>query len=216
MNRLPFERWSPRAPASYSAASGPATALLITCIEECFPAAALARELLPNAWTIQRAPANIIPPFGAGHQVEEDIIEQAIAEQGVDTVVVCGHHPCRCAAYLLDGNGPADDFVLRDWLTHAAAAQRAAAGGSLRDLAAHNVLAQIANLRTHPAVAAALAQGRLRLWPWLYDGELLYSAPGQTTFDRPAALHAEQNRHLRRRRPQLRSTLPSLQYPYLA
>lgn len=215
MNRLPIERWSPRAPAPSSAASGPATALLITCAAECFPAAALARELLPGAWTIQRTPANIIPPFGAGHQVEEDLIEQAIAEQGVDTVVVCGHHPCRFAAHLLDGAGPAEDFVLRDWLTHASGAQRAAAGGSLRDLAAHNVLAQIANLRTHPAVAAALAQSRLHLWSWLHDGALLYAAPGQTTFDRPAALHADQNRHLRRR-PQPRSAGPSLQHPYLA
>jgi carbonic anhydrase len=32
-----------------------------------------------------------------------------------------------------------------------------------------NVIAQLANLRTHPSVAAALAQGRLRLHGWVYD-----------------------------------------------
>jgi carbonic anhydrase len=33
------------------------------------------------------------------------------------------------------------------------------------------VIAQLANLRTHPAVALALEQGRLNLHGWVYDIE---------------------------------------------
>jgi carbonic anhydrase len=34
-----------------------------------------------------------------------------------------------------------------------------------------NVIAQLANLRTHPSVALALEQGRLNLHGWVYDIE---------------------------------------------
>jgi carbonic anhydrase len=34
-----------------------------------------------------------------------------------------------------------------------------------------NVVAQLNNLRTHPSVALALAQGRLTLHGWVYDIE---------------------------------------------
>jgi len=32
-----------------------------------------------------------------------------------------------------------------------------------------NVIAQLANLRTHPSVALALSEGRVRLHGWVYD-----------------------------------------------
>jgi len=34
-----------------------------------------------------------------------------------------------------------------------------------------NVIAQLANLRTHPSVALALEQGRMNLHSWVYDIE---------------------------------------------
>jgi carbonic anhydrase len=34
-----------------------------------------------------------------------------------------------------------------------------------------NVIAQLANLRTHPSVALALSQGKLRVHGWVYDIE---------------------------------------------
>jgi len=34
-----------------------------------------------------------------------------------------------------------------------------------------NVIAQLANLKTHPSVALALEQGRLNLHGWVYDIE---------------------------------------------
>jgi len=35
-----------------------------------------------------------------------------------------------------------------------------------------NVIAQLANLRTHPSVALALEQGRMNLHGWVYDIEM--------------------------------------------
>lgn len=200
--------------------AGPVAGLLVTCSAECFAPDLLTHELAPAAWLVHRTPGNVVPPYGAGYDVEEELIERAVHDLGVGTLVVCGHHPCGITAHLRSEGEPADDFVLRDWLSHAAAVRRVLrdAGGDACAAAAHNVLAQLANLRTHPAVAAALAGGRLQLWGWLYAGQLLYPSPGQTTFDRLVALHPEQNRYLRRQRV-LESRPPSpcgAITPYLA
>jgi carbonic anhydrase len=213
-----FERREPAFGLAGDALEGPAAGLLITCTAECFPPAALTAELAPGAWTVHRTPGNVVPPFGAGCPVEEKLLERAVTELQVGTLVVCGHHPCAIAAHLLEDGEPADDFVLRDWLSHAEAARRVVQGHDARAAAAHNVLVQLANLRTHPAVAAAVAQGRLQIWGWLHAGELLSPGPGQTAFDRPVALHPDQNRYLRRERvlqrrpPSPRRVSP----PYLA
>lgn len=41
----------------------------------------------------------------------------------------------------------------------------------LNSLVRENVIAQLANIKTHPSVALATAQGRLRLHGWVYDIE---------------------------------------------
>ncbi|MER7084068.1 carbonic anhydrase, partial [Saccharopolyspora kobensis] len=59
------------------------------------------------------------------------------------------------------------------WLRHADAslARAAAAGGNhqVDVLVRHNVLAQLANLATHPSVARAVAGGRVALHGWVFD-----------------------------------------------
>ena len=42
----------------------------------------------------------------------------------------------------------------------------------LDGLVRENVIAQLANLRTHPSVALALEQGRMNLHGWVYDIEM--------------------------------------------
>jgi carbonic anhydrase len=66
-----------------------------------------------------------------------------------------------------------------DWLAHADATRRILrdkyadlSGDQLLSAAVQeNVLVQIENLRTHPAVAAGLACGRLKLHGWVYKIE---------------------------------------------
>jgi carbonic anhydrase len=43
--------------------------------------------------------------------------------------------------------------------------------GRIDAMVRENVIAQLHNLRTHPSVALALSQGRLKLHGWVYDIE---------------------------------------------
>lgn len=60
------------------------------------------------------------------------------------------------------------------WLRHADAARAAidpeiTGAAAVSALVRHNVVAQPANLATHPAVARALSRGALTLHGWVYD-----------------------------------------------
>ncbi|MBL8798168.1 MAG: hypothetical protein JNM56_30000, partial [Planctomycetia bacterium] len=202
MNRLDRGLFATQPLALDRPPAGPVAGLLFTCLEECFPSDVLLEELTPGAWVIQRTPGNIVPPYGAGRRDEDELIERAVHEFGIGTLAVCGHLPCAVAAHLESETAP-DDFLLRDWLAHAEAARRhalaAPAARRAHTAAAHNVLVQLANLRTHPAVHAALAAGRLQLCGWLHVGGELRCPGAAAEFDRPAALQPDQNRYLRRR-----------------
>ena len=85
---------------------------------------------------------------------------------------------------------------MAQWLSHAEAARRivternpgASTAELLPALVEQNVLTQLANLRTHPAVASRLAQGQLELHGWTYTietGVVRVHDPSTGTF-RPA------------------------------
>ena len=66
--------------------------------------------------------------------------------------------------------------AVSSWLQHADAARaiKDARGhdctsGKVAGMVRENVIAQLANLRTHPSVALALVEGRVRLHGWVYD-----------------------------------------------
>ena len=84
------------------------------------------------------------------------------------------------------------------WLRHAEAAERIVCEAypegvdpqeRHRALALENVVVQLANLRTHPSVAAGLAKGRLRLHGWFFEIEsgALLAYDGTTGRFRPIA-----------------------------
>ena len=80
---------------------------------------------------------------------------------------------------LLNETLVADTPAVQQWLTHADAARRTVQqnyadldGASLISACVQeNVLTQLENLRTHPAVAARLARGQLNLHGWVYKIE---------------------------------------------
>ncbi|MFN4260696.1 MAG: carbonic anhydrase [Gemmataceae bacterium] len=192
------------------------TGLLITCASNCFAPALLEKQLAPGRWYVHRTPGNILPPYGTGYQVEENLIAQAVASWQVRMIVVCGHCPCGVMKRLLDADTLADDIVLRNWLTHAEAVHRlwgpaSAEVHQLRRAVECNVRLQLDHLRTYPMVAAALAQQRLQLLPWLHDaatGELFYPATSQEPFERRAVLHPDHNHGLRSELIPKRSSCP--------
>jgi carbonic anhydrase len=68
--------------------------------------------------------------------------------------------------------------AVSSWLRHADAAkavnqarQHSSEAAKVSSMVHENVIAQLANLRTHPTVALALEQGSLSLHGWVYDIE---------------------------------------------
>lgn len=169
--------------------------LFITCsdsrIDPC-----LLTQTAPGELFIMRNAGNLVPPYGASQGGEAATIEFAVVGLGVKDIIICGHSHCGAMKGLLDPP-PAKDFpALTHWLTHAESTRRIVQDKYARqeprpDLLnvtiQENVLAQLENLRTHPAVASGLAQGTLKLHGWVYKfetGEVFGFDPGEGQFRR--------------------------------
>ncbi|VTR92773.1 carbonic anhydrase : Carbonic anhydrase OS=Planctomyces brasiliensis (strain ATCC 49424 / DSM 5305 / JCM 21570 / NBRC 103401 / IFAM 1448) GN=Plabr_1495 PE=3 SV=1: Pro_CA [Gemmata massiliana] len=147
----------------------------------------------PGELFIVRNAGNIVPPHHPAPGGEEATLEFAVAELGIRDVIVCGHTRCGAMSGLLNPGALGDLPAVRHWLGHAEATRRI-----IRDKYAHlsdqalltaaaqeNVLVQLENLRTHPAVAAGLARGKLKLHGWVYKietGEVFAFDPGAGQF----------------------------------
>ncbi len=168
--------------------------LFITCSDS-----RITPELLtqtgPGEIFMLRNAGSLIPPWG--HMGgEAATIEYAISVLGVKDVIVCGHSNCGAMKALL--HPPAEGFpALKRWLEHAEITRQVVMENymdrtpeQLLNVAIQeNALAQLENLRTHPAVAARLARGALRLHAWVYKletGEVFAFNPDEGQF-RPLA-----------------------------
>jgi carbonic anhydrase len=147
----------------------------------------------PGELFILRNAGNLVPPYGAANGGEAATIEFAVAGLGVRDVIVCGHSHCGAVKGLLDPDSLRDLPAVRAWLGHAEATRRIIrdkysdrTGLPLLTTAIEeNVLVQIENLRTHPAVASRLALGRLNLHGWVYKietGEVFAYDPNKGQF----------------------------------
>lgn len=153
-------------------------ALFITCSDSRINPN-LITQTEPGDLFILRNAGNIIPPYGAANGGEGATIEYAVAGLGVQDIIVCGHSHCGAMGALLDGESLHGMPVVTTWLSHAEATRRIVrekyrdlTNQNLLTLAVEeNVLVQLENLRTHPAVAVALASDRLKLHGWVYKIE---------------------------------------------
>ncbi len=136
----------------------------------------LVTQTSPGELFLVRNVGNIIPPYQPGSS-EAAAIEFAVQQLPIHDIIVCGHSHCGAMKALLEPveNHPA----LEAWLSHAQVtrdlidANYAELEGHDRHLATvkENVLVQLENLRTHPAVQERLAQGTLHLHAWVYHIE---------------------------------------------
>jgi carbonic anhydrase len=133
----------------------------------------------PGELFILRNAGNLVPPAGAAANGEEATVEYAVTHLHVRDVILCGHSKCGAMHGLLEPKALANMPRVAGWLTHAQAvvAEVAQAGAGLTEeqklaLAVEkNVLLQLEHLKTHAAVAAALAARALRLHGWVYHFE---------------------------------------------
>ena len=112
-------------------------------------------------------------------------VEYAVAVLGVHDIIVCGHSDCGAMKGLAgDPAALAAIPTVANWLKHGAAARQIVDqtypdltdAERIRALSLENVVAQLAHLRTHPSVAAGIAQGKIALHGWfidIHDGTVL-------------------------------------------
>jgi carbonic anhydrase len=152
--------------------------LFITCADSRIDPALITHSH-PGDLFICRNIGNIVPAFGEMLGGVSAVVEYAVVALHVRDIIVCGHSDCGAMKALADMESPLLQSmpIVRTWLRNAQAARSVveAARGELagdelvRALVEENVLLQIQHLRTHPAVAAGLAAGAIRLHGWIYS-----------------------------------------------
>ncbi|MDP3542376.1 MAG: carbonic anhydrase [Elusimicrobiota bacterium] len=153
-------------------------ALFITCSDSRINPN-LITQTEPGDLFILRNAGNIIPPHGAANGGEGATIEFAVAGLGVQDIVVCGHSHCGALKGLLKPESLQDMPAVASWLSHAEATRRImrekyadrTGAAQLTTAIEENVLVQLENLRTHPAVASKLSCGKMKLHAWVYKIE---------------------------------------------
>lgn len=148
----------------------------------------LITQTQPGELFIIRNVGNIIPPYGATTGGEGAAIEYAIEALGIKDIVVCGHSHCGAIKGLLQlGNLTEQMPLVYEWLKYAEATRRIIKenyqdfeGEALLNAAIEeNVLTQIENLRTYPAIHSKLYKGHLNIHAWVYKiesgGVVVYS-----------------------------------------
>lgn len=150
--------------------------LMITCSDSRIDPN-LVTQTRPGELFIVRNAGNIVPPYGGSGGGEEAAIEFALEGLRVSNIVVCGHSHCGAMAALVNPEKVASLPSVTSWLKYAQATKRRleATEGDwpppLSQVVEENVLVQADNLRTHPSVSAALRQGRVRIFGWVYHFE---------------------------------------------
>lgn len=152
--------------------------LFITCSDSRIDPNMLTRSKPGDLFIIRNA-GNIIPPHGAGNGGEAATVEFAVAALGVKDIIICGHSHCGAIKGLLQPEQVASLPAVSSWLSHAETTRRI-----VRENYGHldgdrlvtatveeNVLVQLENLRTLPAVASRLVRGDLFLHGWVYKIE---------------------------------------------
>jgi carbonic anhydrase len=133
----------------------------------------------PGDLFVLRNAGNLVPAFGAVCGGEVATIEFAVTGLGVRDIVVCGHSHCGAMKGLLHPEYLVEMPAVTEFLKNAEATRRIIrakyghlSGEQLLDAAIEeNVLMQVENLQTQPAVAAALSQNQLKLHAWVYEIE---------------------------------------------
>ena len=153
-------------------------ALFITCSDSRI-SPNLITQTEPGELFIVRNAGNIVPPYGAANGGEGATIEFALVGLGIQDIIVCGHSHCGAMKGLLKPESLKGMPTMAAWLAHAEATRWVARqkyadlppDALLNVTIQENVLIQLENLRTHPAVAGALAGDKLKLHAWVYKIE---------------------------------------------
>ncbi|CDY73595.1 Carbonic anhydrase [Caballeronia glathei] len=132
----------------------------------------------PGALFVIRNAGNIVPSYGPEPGGVSATVEYAVSVLGVRDIVVCGHSNCGAMSAIAACTDLHRLPAVASWLRHADAAkainesrEHDSPVARLDSMVRENVLAQLANLRTHPSVAVGLANNALNLHGWVFNIE---------------------------------------------
>lgn len=131
----------------------------------------------PGDLFISRNAGNVIPVTATDIDGTTATIEYAVEVLKVPYAIVCGHSDCGAMKAALTRAGLEKLPKASRWLQHVEAAfthrqPHNPADGEHAELASlirGNVVAQLLNLKSQPAVARAMSEGRLQVRGWYYD-----------------------------------------------
>jgi carbonic anhydrase len=132
----------------------------------------------PGHLFVIRNAGNIVPSFGAEPGGVSATVEYAVSALHVRDIIICGHSDCGAMTAVATCKCLDSMPAVAKWLRYADAAkvvneahEHASAEDRVVAMVKENVIAQLNNIKTHPSVALALAQGTLQLHGWVYDIE---------------------------------------------
>jgi len=150
-------------------------AMVITCSDSRVDPF-LFTQAQPGQLFVLRNAGNIVPEHSDFVGGVTATIEFAVVELKVPNIIICGHAGCGAVTGLLHPEQIRHLPEVTNWLHHAAKARKlvVASGGvdapdAMERAVEANVVVQLANLRTHPCVVAALDAQKIQLHGWVYD-----------------------------------------------
>jgi carbonic anhydrase len=168
--------------------------LFITCSDSRIIPSSITHAEYGDLFCIRNA-GNIIPPYTSGPSGEAATIEYALKKLHIKEIIVCGHSQCGAMQGLLDLPSEMQLPAVESWLNHAKPALdkveenhpelEEGAPSKLIHTTQENILLQIENLKTHPAVKEKLENKELLLHGWFYDiksGEIFIYTPASNAF----------------------------------
>ncbi|MDR2307614.1 MAG: carbonic anhydrase [Paucimonas sp.] len=150
-------------------------ALFISCSDSrLVPELVTQRE--PGELFVIRNAGNIVPSYGPEPGGVSASVEYAVAALQVTDIVICGHSDCGAMSAIANCSCLEHMPAVAGWLRYAESARvvnearrHPDAAAKVESMVRENVIAQLANLQTHPSVRLALEQGRVALHGWVYD-----------------------------------------------
>lgn len=150
-------------------------ALFISCSDSrLVPELVTQRE--PGDLFVIRNAGNIVPSYGPEPGGVTASVEYAVAALKVRDIVICGHSDCGAMRAIASCQCLDHMPAVEHWLRYADSARlvneaRTHANEEERvaSMVRENVVAQLANIQTHPSVRLGLSAGTLTLHGWVYD-----------------------------------------------
>lgn len=149
--------------------------LFISCSDSRLVPELITQREPGNLFVIRNA-GNIVPSFGPEPGGVCASVEYAVSALEVEDIVICGHSDCGAMTAIATCQCLDHMPTVANWLRYADSAkavnqayQHISKEERVSSMVRENVIAQLTNIKTHPSVALALEQGRLKLHGWVYD-----------------------------------------------